>query len=57
MKEAILICKPSDTAGYTDGQVTKTLASWRMDHHIQREGNDIALQFYGGSTKQLGELK
>tara|TARA_Y100000356_G_C11219622_1_gene268318 strand:+ start:208 stop:843 length:636 start_codon:yes stop_codon:yes gene_type:complete len=49
------LLKPSDNAGYTDGQVTKTLANWRMDHHIQREGNDVAfaIPMNGSTRKQL----
>jgi hypothetical protein len=49
------LLKPSDNAGYTDGVMTKTLANWRMDHHIQREGNDVAfaIPMNGSTRKQL----
>tara|TARA_R110002096_G_scaffold153824_2_gene317794 strand:+ start:595 stop:1230 length:636 start_codon:yes stop_codon:yes gene_type:complete len=46
---------PTDNAGYTDGVMTKTLANWSKDHHIQREGNDVAfaVPMNGSTRKQL----
>ena len=52
------LLKPSDNAGFTDGVMTKTLANWKIDHHIQREGNDVAfaIPMNGSARKQLRKV-
>ena len=50
------ILTPSDNAQYTDeGGETKTLANWRMDHHIESDGSHLswAIPMNGSARKHL----